>query len=42
MANKTGVEAINSLAEDAMTADWQWHMTLVLTPAVWMGKMLNH
>lgn len=42
MANKTRVEAINCLAKDAMTAEWQWHMTFVLTPAVYMGAMLNH
>lgn len=42
MANKTRVEAINRLEKDAMTAEWQWHMTFVLTPAVYMGEMLNH
>lgn len=42
MANKAGGEGINSLVEDAMTADWQRHMTLVLTPAAWTGKTLNH
>lgn len=31
MANKAGWEGINCLVEDTMTADWQWHMTLVLT-----------
>lgn len=29
-------------AEDAMTADWQRHTTLVLTPAPWPGWTLNH
>lgn len=42
MANKTRVEAINCLAKDAMTAEWQWHMTFVLTPAVYTEAMLNH
>lgn len=42
MANKTRVEVINCLEKDAMTAEWQWHMTFVLTPAVYMGEMLNH
>ena len=42
MANKAGGEGINCSVEDAMTADWQWHMTLVLTPAAWTGTMLNH
>lgn len=35
MANKAREEGINCLVEDAMTADWQWHLTLVLTPAAW-------
>lgn len=42
MANKAGGVGINCLAEDVVTADWQRQMTLVLTPAAWMGKILNH
>lgn len=42
MANKAGGVGINCLAEDVVTADWQRQMTLVLTPAAWTGKILNH